>query len=95
MNLYLISQNVRRGYDTYDSAVVAAESEEEARFICPNSYQNDNLTKNEFNIMNRDNWAYAGSRSWASDPVQVNVTLIGKAVSKMSKGSICSSFNAK
>ena len=35
MNLYLISQNRNNGYDTYDSAVVAAESEEKARMIRP------------------------------------------------------------
>ena len=35
MNLYRISQNKNCGYDTYDSAVVAALSEEEARSIHP------------------------------------------------------------
>ena len=35
MKLYLISQDVNNDYDTYDSAVVAAESEEEARRIVP------------------------------------------------------------
>jgi len=31
MKLYLISQNFNRGYDTYDSAVVTARNEGEAR----------------------------------------------------------------
>jgi len=31
MKLYLISQNFNRDYDTYDSAVVAARNEGEAR----------------------------------------------------------------
>jgi hypothetical protein len=35
MNIYLIWQNEVRGYDTYDSAVVVAESEEEAKEIHP------------------------------------------------------------
>ena len=35
LNLYLISQSVNNDYDTYDSAVVAAKSEEEARLIYP------------------------------------------------------------
>lgn len=35
MNLYLISQDVNDGWDTYDSAVVAAKSEQEARSIHP------------------------------------------------------------
>ena len=35
MNLYLISQHVNNELDTYDAAVVAAETEEEARHIHP------------------------------------------------------------
>jgi len=35
MKLWLISQDSNNGYDTYDSAVVAANSEDEARLINP------------------------------------------------------------
>ena len=35
MNLYLITQDQNRGYDTYESAVVAAETEEQAKSINP------------------------------------------------------------
>ncbi len=35
MNLYLISQNESNGYDTYDSAVVAAETNLKARKTHP------------------------------------------------------------
>jgi hypothetical protein len=35
MNLYLLSQDANNDYDTYDSVVVAAESEEEALEIRP------------------------------------------------------------
>lgn len=35
MNLYLISQDENTGYDTYDSAVVAAETAEDAAKIHP------------------------------------------------------------
>jgi len=35
MNLYLISQTENNGYDTYDTAVVAAKDEDEARNITP------------------------------------------------------------
>lgn len=38
MNLYLISQDIVGGYDTFDSAVVAAESPDDARKIHPGSY---------------------------------------------------------
>jgi hypothetical protein len=35
MNLYLISQNENRDYDTYDSAIVAAVDEDAARNTHP------------------------------------------------------------
>ena len=35
MNLYLLSQNANNGYDTHDSCVVVAESEDVARLISP------------------------------------------------------------
>ena len=35
MNLYLLTQRTNNGYDTYDSCVVAAESESDARTIHP------------------------------------------------------------
>ena len=35
MNLYLISQTENEDYDTYDSAVVCAETETQARRIHP------------------------------------------------------------
>jgi hypothetical protein len=35
VKLWVISQDVNDGYDTYDSAVVAAETEDEARGIYP------------------------------------------------------------
>jgi hypothetical protein len=38
MNIYLISQDKNSDYDTYDSAVVAAESEQDAREIHPSSF---------------------------------------------------------
>ena len=38
MNLYKISQSANNDYDTYDSAIVAAENEEEARKINPCKY---------------------------------------------------------
>lgn len=41
MNLYLITQEVNNNYDTYDSAVVAAETEDEARAIHPSSLSDE------------------------------------------------------
>lgn len=78
MNLYLISQDVKTGWDTYDSAVVAAKDEEEARKIRPDGRERDE--------------DYYGA--WAKKPEQVKVELIGKAVEGTEKGVILSSFNA-
>lgn len=38
MNMYKISQEVNNEYDTYDSAVVSARNEEEARHMQPSVY---------------------------------------------------------
>lgn len=38
MKLFLISQDCNTGYDTYDSAVVAAKDEESARNVSVSSY---------------------------------------------------------
>lgn len=38
MNLYLLTQDDNYGYDTYDSCIVAAESEEKAKQIDPSGF---------------------------------------------------------
>lgn len=89
MNLYLISQNERASYDTYDSAVVVAFSEMEAATIHPylGIYNPDE--KLEYK---RWEHAYSG---WASHPDYVEVQLIGKADSRYTEPQvICGSFNA-
>ena len=80
MNLYLISQTENEGYNTYDSAVVCAETEEKARMIHP--YIID--------------WGGGDEMygTWC-DAEDVKVELIGSAVlgTKLPEV-ICSSFNA-
>lgn len=78
MNLYLISQEYNDDYDTYDSAVVAANTEEEARLIHPSR----GLDWDGKNI------AYAG---WC-DSKYVEVDFIGNT--DREKGVILTSFNA-
>ena len=80
MNLYLISQDINDRLNTYDSAVVCAESEDEARLICPDGRQNwDGKT---------DAWD-----CWA-EAEHVDVALIGTAANKVDRGIVCASFNA-
>lgn len=60
MNLYLIEQDENNNYDTYDAAVVAAESEEEARSIHP---------------LGSDYWSQYRS-TWCSSPDKVTVKFL-------------------
>ena len=83
MNLYLISQTENEGYDTYDSAVVYAETAEQARMIHPDG-------KKEWDGTVRPNtW----SNTWCDDK-HVKVELIGKAASVSLCAVVCASFNA-
>ena len=80
MKLYLIWQNDNNDYDTYDSAVVVAESEEDAKTIHP--YNKEPVTEvNE------------GYSSWTTIN-NVNVKYIGEAAENQKRGVICASFNA-
>ncbi len=80
MNLYLISQDKNDGYDTYDAAVVAANTENEARMIHPGGGANiDDIPPN----------------CWVANAEDVSVRLIGTAVSGRWLGVILASFNAR
>jgi len=52
MNLYLISQDVNDGYDTYDSAVVCSESESDARMMHPGGI-NGMVQKSQFGVTSK------------------------------------------
>ena len=78
MNIYLISQDVNTGYDTFDSAVVCAVSEEDARDIHPYEYEH-------WGNKERGTWCFRN---------EVKVDLIGVAKRGAKREVICSSFNA-
>ena len=80
MNLYKISQDVNNDYDTYDSAIVAAYSEEEARMIAPSGDSEWDGTADEYS-----DWCAASD---------VSVKLIGLAAHGIEKGVVLASFNA-
>lgn len=81
MKLFKLKQSVNSAYDTFDSMVVAAESEEEARRCHPmtlwDSPEDESL------------W----DGVWA-DPGDVSVEYIGEAAGHVEKGVILASFNA-
>lgn len=80
MKLWILLNNTVRGYDTYDSCVVAAETEQEARMISPNG--ND--------LFGKDQWR---NSTWCKAPEDVIVEYLGTTDRKIS-GVILASFNA-
>jgi hypothetical protein len=95
MKLWLISQEVNNNWDTYDSAVVAANTEEEARLIYPDNW--DKSPKR----WNGSKWLWYlddgrvldySSGSWTSpDNVQVQFLADGY---QGPAGTVLGSFNA-
>jgi hypothetical protein len=82
MKLWLISQTENDGYDTYDSAVVAAETETEATRIAPGAYAEP-----------WPQWENETYSPWASTADKVTAKLIGEAAEGVT-GIVCASFNA-
>ena len=85
MKLFKISQDEDDGYDTYDSAVVVAENEDDTRKIHPDGYTKD-VSK----------WSGSpSSRTWATDPSKVSVEYIGEACESITEEMVVvASFNA-
>ncbi len=87
MKLWMISQDENSGWDTYDSAVVAAMDKEDAVAIGPNG-----------TTWNGSFWAYENGTEcvgvWCSNPDAVTVRLIGEASPWVDAGVIVASFNA-
>lgn len=81
LNLYLISQTENNNYDTYDSAVVAATTAEEAKTMHPNGSH----TVTEEDIEYFSNWCKLSN---------VQVVHIGTALTGTTKAVICASFRA-
>jgi hypothetical protein len=95
MKLWLISQNVNHNYDTYDSAVVAANTEEEARHTYPDNYGLSpcywNGSKwlqhlNDGRVLNYSSW------TWTT-PEHVEVKFLADGYEGPA-GTVCASFNA-
>lgn len=106
MNLYKIEQDLIDDYDTYDSAVVVAESEDEARKIHPSPFVTHHdgerwmgtYAENALNGMAGQPYSQEQSYpDWPNfrDIEHVSVTYLGEADDLLKAGTvICSSFNA-
>jgi len=85
--LYLISQSANNDYDTYDSAVVVAESKEDAKKIHPSPYGSK---KGEW-WMSEDSYDF---HDWVTLD-KIEVKYIGVANQDLEVGTVVvSSFNA-
>ena len=100
LNIYLLEQNYVDGWDTYDSMVVIAKSEEEARKIHPSEYvthvSNDMWMETD---KGGCEYSYDGEfrgNDWVNylDRDKIKVTLLGVADSEQVAGVVCTSFNA-
>jgi len=81
MKLWLLTNETVSGYDTYDSAVVAAPDEATARMTHPSLYKEEWDGK-------PDRWP-----EWCAAE-DVIVKYIGEADASIQAGAVCSSYNA-
>jgi hypothetical protein len=79
MKLWKISQDKNNDLDTYDSAVVAADTESEAKMMNP---------------LNGKDIKPEPYSSWVGDPTDVQCEYIGEAKNGTQKGVVCASYNA-
>ena len=99
LNLYLISQTVNNYYDTFDSAVVAARDEEDAKSIHPvfTSWLDGHVptvtqTAKEAEE-EKEKQGYNNDDTWTTRE-NVDVKLIGICSPNIKRGVICASYNA-
>lgn len=96
MNIYLITAIEDGGYDTFDSAVVIAESEDAARVTCPSDYYR--WIDGQWHFVFDDGRIEPDSRrDWPNNPLDpgvIKVRLVGTAAPGEGPGVVCSSFNA-
>jgi hypothetical protein len=96
MKLWVISQDKNNDYDTYDSAIVAAETEELARVIAPGDGAHYWSTDHEAwcsTHNNKPDWGLYGDQTWTHIRY-VKVEYIGEAKEGTQSGVIVASFNA-
>lgn len=92
-NLYLVSQDINRKSNTYDSFVVCCDTEAEARATHPEGYVASDFTDGDYD----ENGCilYWRGRSWVdrNDLDKVKVRALGKALESEPYGIVCFSYN--
>lgn len=99
MEIYLLEQSLNNESDTYDSAVVIAENESEARKMHPSPFVT-HITNNKWMGTYSSGSNTGGeykhhSYDWVqfNQIDQIKVTHIGTATEKQKKGVLLASFN--
>ena len=82
MNIYKVSQTGNNDYDTFDSMIVIAESEEDARWMRPDGRSWDEISCLR---LSWDDWYW---------PEECTVELIGEALPGARPKVVLASFNA-
>lgn len=99
MNIYKISQELNKGDDTYDAAVVIAASEDEARLIHPAHGTLLNATYTLIEgvfYIKLAHWPHSVKSSDWCKVEDVQVEFIGNAGGKYTKPQvICNSYNSQ
>ena len=101
MKIYKLSQKENDDYDTYDSCIVIAENENDARRIHPSKHI-DNIFYDE---IKKEFWTnYSKSEelylfedeygTWTNEIDKIKVEYIGEAKKGLKKGVLLASFNA-
>lgn len=92
MKLWKIHQSENNDYDTYDSAVVVAETEDDAKLIHPSEHLSWNFENMRWQYSNDQSEGYHGV--WTT-PDKIRVDYIGEASDELKAGEvIVASFNA-
>jgi len=95
MKLYKLSQNVNNDYDTYDSVIVSAVNEDDAKTIHPSEYvthyRNGDWYGTHTGGDERGKEYKFGYYEWA-DISQIKVEYLGET--ELKRGVILASFNA-
>ena len=92
MKLWLITQEANRSYDTYDSAIVAADDEAQARALHPNGHEKWMGDAGWLDIVTGEAPRWIDS-DW-THPANVTAKVIGDALPDTAEGVVLASFNA-
>jgi len=95
MKLWLISQSENNGWDTFDSAVVAAETEEDARHTYPDNwgFSNKKWSGSKWLAHLEDGRVLDFGHSCWTTPNHVSVKFLADGY-QGDAGTVCASFNA-